>query len=107
VRTAKKTKHFTITTINWLTLFKEIIPVYGESLYTHNTKREFIDFQSDGIWRIKERQDTQIFIQNASDNFIHTYIHIPSLRLELEHFYCVSQMISLVKENKLQIYIQL
>jgi hypothetical protein len=29
-RTAKKTPHFTITTINWLTLFKEIIAVYSE-----------------------------------------------------------------------------
>jgi hypothetical protein len=28
VRTAKKTQHFTITNINWLTLFKEIIAVY-------------------------------------------------------------------------------
>jgi hypothetical protein len=28
VRTAKKTPHFTITKINWLTLFKEIIAVY-------------------------------------------------------------------------------
>jgi hypothetical protein len=30
VRTAKKTQHFTITKINWLTLFKEIITVYFE-----------------------------------------------------------------------------
>jgi hypothetical protein len=35
VRTAKKTPHFTITKINWLTLFKEIIAVYGEN----HTKR--------------------------------------------------------------------
>jgi hypothetical protein len=31
IRTSKKTPHFTITKINWLTLFKEIIPVYGEN----------------------------------------------------------------------------
>jgi hypothetical protein len=31
VRTAKKTPHFTITKINWLTLFKEIIAVYSEN----------------------------------------------------------------------------
>jgi hypothetical protein len=31
VRTAKKTLHFTITNINWLTLFKEIIVVYSEN----------------------------------------------------------------------------
>jgi hypothetical protein len=27
VRTSKRTLHFTITKINWLTLFKEIIPL--------------------------------------------------------------------------------
>jgi hypothetical protein len=31
VRTTKKTPHFTITKINWSTLFKEIIPVYSEN----------------------------------------------------------------------------
>jgi hypothetical protein len=31
VRTAKKTQHFTITKINWLTLFREIIAVYCEN----------------------------------------------------------------------------
>jgi hypothetical protein len=31
VRTAKKTPHFTITKINWLTLFKEMIAVYTEN----------------------------------------------------------------------------
>jgi hypothetical protein len=30
VRTSKRTTHFTITKINWLTLFKEIIAVYSE-----------------------------------------------------------------------------
>jgi hypothetical protein len=30
VRAAKKTQLFTITKINWLTLFKEIIAVYSE-----------------------------------------------------------------------------
>jgi hypothetical protein len=30
-RAAKKTKHFTITKIIWLMLFKEIIPVYAEN----------------------------------------------------------------------------
>jgi hypothetical protein len=35
VRTAKKTPHFTITTINWLTLFKEIIAVYSENHTKH------------------------------------------------------------------------
>jgi hypothetical protein len=31
VRTSKRTPHFTITKINWLTLFKEIIVVYSEN----------------------------------------------------------------------------
>jgi hypothetical protein len=31
VHTSKRTPHFTITKINWLTLFKEIIPVYAEN----------------------------------------------------------------------------
>jgi hypothetical protein len=31
VRTSKRTPHFTITKINWLTLFKEIIAVYIEN----------------------------------------------------------------------------
>jgi hypothetical protein len=38
VRTAKKTQHFTITKINWLTLFKEIIAVYSEN-HTNSTHR--------------------------------------------------------------------
>jgi hypothetical protein len=36
-RTAKKTQHFTITKINWLTLFMEIITVYCEN-HTKPTK---------------------------------------------------------------------
>jgi hypothetical protein len=31
VHTAKKTQHVSITKINWLMLFKEIIPVYSEN----------------------------------------------------------------------------
>jgi hypothetical protein len=31
VRTSKRTQHFTITKINWLTLFKEIIADYAEN----------------------------------------------------------------------------
>jgi hypothetical protein len=38
VRTAKKTVHFTITKINWLTLFKEIIAVYCENHTKHINK---------------------------------------------------------------------
>jgi hypothetical protein len=38
VRTAKETHHFTITKINWLTLFKEIIAVYSENHTKHKYK---------------------------------------------------------------------
>jgi hypothetical protein len=38
VRTAKKTQHFTITQINRLTLFKEIIAVYSENHTKHINK---------------------------------------------------------------------
>jgi hypothetical protein len=38
VRTAKKTPHFTITKINWLTLFKKIIAVYTENHKKHMSK---------------------------------------------------------------------
>jgi hypothetical protein len=31
VRTSKRTPHFTVTKINWLILFKEIIVVYSEN----------------------------------------------------------------------------
>jgi hypothetical protein len=39
-RTAKETPHFTITKINWLTLFKEIIAVYSEN-HTRPTNTKF------------------------------------------------------------------
>jgi hypothetical protein len=44
VRTSKRTPHFTITKINWLTLFKEMIPVYTENYTTAmNTKCRDVD----------------------------------------------------------------
>jgi hypothetical protein len=44
VSTAKKTPHFTITKINWLTLFKEIIAVYSENHRKDtNTKKRVTD----------------------------------------------------------------
>jgi hypothetical protein len=44
VRAAKKTQHFTITKINCLTLFKEIIAVYTENHTKHiNTKWKVTD----------------------------------------------------------------
>jgi hypothetical protein len=48
VRTAKKTQHFTITKINWLTLFKEIIAVYSEN-YTKAHK-----YKMQRYWLLKQ-----------------------------------------------------
>jgi hypothetical protein len=47
VRTTKRTPHFTITKINWLTLFKEVIAVYNKK-HTKpiNTKRRVTDYYS-------------------------------------------------------------
>jgi hypothetical protein len=39
VRTSKRTPHFTITEINWLTLFKEIIAVYSVYHTKHKKKQ--------------------------------------------------------------------
>jgi hypothetical protein len=47
VRTSKRTPNFTITEINWLTLFKEIIAVYSENdTKPINTKQSITDCQS-------------------------------------------------------------
>jgi hypothetical protein len=47
VRTSKRTPHFTITEINWLMLFKEIIAVYREKhAKPINTKCSITDCQS-------------------------------------------------------------
>jgi hypothetical protein len=44
VRATKKTPHFTITKIDWLTLFKEIIAVYSEThMNPRNTKCRVTD----------------------------------------------------------------
>jgi hypothetical protein len=39
VRTSKKTLHFTITKINWVTLFKKIVTVYTQN-HTKNINTE-------------------------------------------------------------------
>jgi hypothetical protein len=47
VRTSKGTPHFTITPMNFLTLFKEIIAVYSENhAKPTNTKYSITDCQS-------------------------------------------------------------
>jgi hypothetical protein len=51
VRTSKRTPHFTITKINWLTMFKEIIAVYTDSCMNPiNTKYNLLILKSDGIY---------------------------------------------------------
>jgi hypothetical protein len=67
VRTAKKTQHFTITKINWLTLFKEIIAVYTENHMKHiNTlcgqNSELLNVKVGGTHsyhRVKSRKERQ------------------------------------------------
>jgi hypothetical protein len=45
VRTSKRTPHFSISKINWLTLFKEIIAVYNEKdKKPINTKYRVTDY---------------------------------------------------------------
>jgi hypothetical protein len=47
VRTSKRTPYFTVTKINWLTLFKEIIAVYIENhAKPINAKYSITDCQS-------------------------------------------------------------
>jgi hypothetical protein len=46
VRTSKRTPHFTITVMNWLMLFKELIAVYSENRTKPiNTKCSIADCQ--------------------------------------------------------------
>jgi hypothetical protein len=51
VRTSERTPHITVTKINWLMLFKEIIAVYSEK-HTKpiNTKCSITDCQSGGSY---------------------------------------------------------
>jgi hypothetical protein len=51
IRTSKRTPHFTITKINWLTLFKEIIAVYSKKLASPYTKNVgLLIMKADGIY---------------------------------------------------------
>jgi hypothetical protein len=50
VRTAKKTPHITITQINWLTLFKEIIAVYTENHMKQIQNAEWLIFNAGGTY---------------------------------------------------------
>jgi hypothetical protein len=51
VRTAKKTQHFIIKKIKWLTLFKEIIAVYTENRTKHiNKNAELLTVRGEGTY---------------------------------------------------------
>jgi hypothetical protein len=50
VRTAKKTQHFTVTNISWLTLFKEIIAVYYEDRTKHTIKADLLTAEDCGTY---------------------------------------------------------
>jgi hypothetical protein len=55
VRTSKRTPHFTITEINWLTLFKEMIAVYTENhTRTINKNSHELIVEADGTYSYRE-----------------------------------------------------
>jgi hypothetical protein len=49
-RTAKKTQNSTVKMINWLTLFKEIIPVYTGSHKTDKYKMKLLTVEDGGTY---------------------------------------------------------
>jgi hypothetical protein len=54
VRTSKRTPHFTITNIKWLTLFKEITAVYSENhAKPINTKCNILTIKADGSYNYR------------------------------------------------------
>jgi hypothetical protein len=89
VRTSKRTPHFTVTKIDWLMLFKEVIAVYSEN-HTKpvNTKRYIIDCRSRWfillLLRLKELMklvvlqgsvSSMVFI-HYQDSFYHKVVSI-------------------------------
>jgi hypothetical protein len=52
VRTAKKTPHFTITKINWLKLFKEIIAVYFQTSIYVSYKNSALTHSSNHTYKM-------------------------------------------------------
>jgi hypothetical protein len=53
VRTSQRTPHFTVTKINWLTLFKEIITVYSENHTKRTTQRgQLLTVRAAGTYRL-------------------------------------------------------
>jgi hypothetical protein len=50
VRTSKRTPHLTITNINWLMLFKEIIAVYSENHAKPTQNAALLTVKADGSY---------------------------------------------------------
>jgi hypothetical protein len=50
VRTSKRTPHFTITKINWLTLFKQIIAFYTDNLTEPINRKCRVTVTADGTY---------------------------------------------------------
>jgi hypothetical protein len=51
VRTSKRTQHFTITEINWLMLFKEMMNIYREKHKEHiYTNAELLIVKAGGMF---------------------------------------------------------
>jgi hypothetical protein len=67
VRTSKRTPHFTITKINWLTLFKEIIAVYSEPYETY--KRTLVR-------KMQQYLNVKIQIHKTHFNIIIPQMHV-------------------------------
>jgi hypothetical protein len=51
VRTSKRTPHFTITKINWLTLFKEIITLNTENHTEVKVQMELLSVKAAGTYK--------------------------------------------------------
>jgi hypothetical protein len=73
VRTSKRTPHFTITTINWLTLFKEIITIYKPHRLHKNAE-------------VKKLQAIFLPLHRRSNGFENTIMHMTEFHDELNNF---------------------
>jgi hypothetical protein len=60
VRTSKKTQHFTITKMNCVRLFKEIIGVYIENVHIQNTNLLIINAMVDTVTIRLYRDNKQV-----------------------------------------------
>jgi hypothetical protein len=58
VRTSKRTPHFTVTGINWLVLFNEIIAAHSENDKNTNTK-----------YSVKERKSVSCILASSGSDY--------------------------------------